>query len=125
MKHVQRRLEVADVADVTQAIEKDIIASLQEMIEALKKAQQQNKAGPPKDGSPPPNGDQKLLDKIAELKMIRSLQKRVNDRTQFYGRLYPNEQALDPEIRRHLQDLAGRQERIFEIMDRFVKGDGK
>jgi hypothetical protein len=57
--------------------------------------------------------------------MIRSLQKRVNDRTQFYGRLFPNEQALDPELRKHLSDLANRQERIFEIMDRFVKGDGK
>jgi hypothetical protein len=125
MKHVQRRLEIADVAEVTQAVEKDIIASLQEMIEALKKAQQQAKAGPPKDGQPPPNADQKLLDKIAELKMIRSLQKRVNDRTQFYGRLFPNEQAQDLMIRQQLQQLAERQERIFEIMDRFAKGDGK
>jgi hypothetical protein len=123
MKHVQRRLEVADVGEVSQAIEKDIIASLKEMIEALKKAQQQGKAGKPGDPSPPP--DQKLLDKIAELKMIRSLQKRINDRTQFYGRLYPNEQALDANIRSQLQQLAERQDRIFEIMDRFAKGDGK
>ena len=43
MKHVQRRLEIADVAEVTQAVEKDIIASLQEMIEALKKQQQQGR----------------------------------------------------------------------------------
>jgi hypothetical protein len=124
MKHVQRRLEIADVAEVTQAVEKDIIASLQEMIEALKKAQQQNKgSGKPSESGPPP--DQKLLDKIAELKMIRSLQKRVNDRTQFYGRLFPNEQALDTNLRQQLQGLAERQERIFEIMDRFAKGDGK
>jgi heme oxygenase len=126
MKHAQRRLEVADVGEVTQAVEKDIIETLKEMIEALKKAQKDlddQKKGKPGQPGPPP--DQKLLDKIAELKMIRSLQKRVNDRTQFYGRLFPNEQALDPEIRKHLSDLAGRQERIFEIMDRFVKGDGK
>jgi len=124
MKHVQRRLEIADVGDVTQAVEKDIIASLKEMIEALKKAQEQNKgSGKPKESGPPP--DQKLLDKIAELKMIRSLQKRVNDRTQFFGRLFPNEQAIDANIRQQLQGLAERQERIFEIMDRFAKGDGK
>jgi hypothetical protein len=123
MKHVQRRLEIADVGDVTQAVEKDIIESLKEMIEALKKAQQQNKSSG--QGQPPPNADQKLLDKIAELKMIRSLQKRVNDRTSFYGRLFPNEQALDANIRQSLQQLAERQERIFEIMDRFAKGDGK
>lgn len=124
MKHVQRRLEIADVAEVTQQVEKDIIESLKEMIEALKKAQQQNKGGK-SDGQPPPNADQKLLDKIAELKMIRSLQKRVNDRTTFYGRLFPSEQAMDPNIRLSLQQLAERQLRIFEIMDRFAKGDGK
>ncbi len=126
MKHVQRRLEIADVAEVTQQVEKDIIESLKEMIEALKKAQQVNKSNSKgQAGQPPPNADQKLLDKIAELKMIRSLQKRVNDRTRFYGRLFPNEQALDPNIRQNLQQLAERQERIFEIMDRFAKGDGK
>ena len=127
MKHVQRRLEIADVADVTQAVEKDIIASLEEMIDALKKAITQNKgSGTPKEGPPPPNADQKLLDKIAELKMIRSLQKRINDRTTLIGNLYPKqEQAPDFNLRLQLQELAGRQERIFEIMDRFAKGDGK
>jgi hypothetical protein len=128
MKHVQRRLEIADVADVTQAVEKDIIASLQEMIDALKKAQKdldKQKDGKPPEGQPPPNADQKLLDKIAELKMIRSLQNRINDRTKFYGRLFPNEQAFDPNLRQSLQQLGERQERIFEIMDRFAKGDGK
>jgi len=126
MKHVQRRLEIADVADVTQAVENDIIASLKEMIEALQKAQKdldKSKSGKPGESGPPP--DQKLLEKIAELKMIRSLQKRINDRTEFYGRLFPNEQALDPNLRQQLQQLGERQERIFEIMDRFAKGDGK
>jgi hypothetical protein len=126
MKHVQRRLEIADTGEVTQAVEKDIIASLKEMIDALKKAQKdldKQKAGKP--GESPPPGDQKLLDKIAELKMIRSLQSRINDRTKFYGKLFPNEQAFDPNLRQQLQQLGERQERIFEIMDRFVKGDGK
>jgi len=57
--------------------------------------------------------------------MIRSLQKRVNDRTKFYGQLFPGEQALDANVQQQLQQLAERQERIFEVMDRFVKGDGK
>ena len=39
MIHVQKRLELTDVADQTQAIEKDIIETLKEMIEALQKAQ--------------------------------------------------------------------------------------
>src|SRR5262245_27805736 len=57
MKHVQRRLFVTDAAVVTQAIESDIIDTLKEMIEALKKAKQEldNKKNPPKSGQPPPN----------------------------------------------------------------------
>src|SRR5262249_17960927 len=76
MMHVQRRLEITDVGVVTQAIEKDIIDSLKEMIEALKKARQENdnKKSPPSNGQSGPPPDQKLLDQIAELKMIRSLQ---------------------------------------------------
>ena len=46
MKHVQRRLGVTDTAKVTQGIETDIIDTLKEMIEALKKKIQENKSQP-------------------------------------------------------------------------------
>src|SRR5207302_4876270 len=64
MMHVQRRLEITDVGVVTQAIEKDIIETLKEMIEALKKARQEMEAqkSPPSAGPPPGPRDQKLLD---------------------------------------------------------------
>ena len=129
MKHVQRRLDVTDTAIVTQAIERDIIASLSEMIAALKKADQDLKdkknppPGPP--GQPPPQQDQKLLDQIAELKMIRSMQVRVNGRTETYGKQYKGEQAFEPAIRQEIRSLAERQERIFEITNRIAKGDNK
>jgi hypothetical protein len=129
MKHVQRRLDITDVAGVTQAIEKDIIDTLKEMIDALKKAQQeiQNKKNPPPGQPPPPNpnADQKLLDQIAELKMIRSLQVKLNSRTTTYGRMYPGEQAREPNIRREVIQLGDRQERIFDITNRIAKGDNK
>jgi len=129
MKHVQRRLELTDVGDQTQTIERSIIDSLKEMIEALKKAQQEleqskNPPSPPKQGDPPPNADQKLLDQIAELKMIRSLQKRVNDRTKLYQGV-DGEQTSDETLRRELRDLSIRQERIFEITNRIAKGDNR
>jgi hypothetical protein len=129
MKHVQRRLEVTDVGPVTQTIERDIIDTLKEMIEALKKARQEldkNSSKSNNSGGPPP--DQKLLDQIAELKMIRSLQLRVNARTQVYGRQYEareGEQTADPNIRRELNNLAERQERIFDITNRIAKGDNR
>ena len=127
MKHVQRRLGVVDTGVVTQAIEKDIIDTLKEMIEALKKARQEldNKKNPPSNNPPPPPQDQKLLDQIAELKMIRSMQIRVNSRTEIYGKQYNGEQAGEPAIVRELRNLSERQERIFEVTNRIAKGDNK
>jgi hypothetical protein len=127
MRHVQKRLGVTDVGKVTQAVEQDIIDTLNEMIKALEKAKQelQNKK-PPKDGGPPPpNQDQKLLDQIAELKMIRAMQMRVNNRTTLYGRQYEGEQASEPRIQEELRNLAGRQDRIFEVTNKIVKGDNR
>jgi hypothetical protein len=123
MKHVQRRLGITDVAEVTQGIERDIIDSLKEMIEALKKQRSEGGSGKSNPSGPPP--DPKLLDKIAELKMIRSLQIRVNTRTQTYGKMYQGEQTVDPNIRRELHNLSERQDRIFEVTNRMAKGENR
>ncbi len=113
MKTVQRRLGKADVGKVTQVIEDEIIATLKEMIEALKKAQQpSNDPSQPNDGKPP---DPKLVDKLAELKMIRSMQVRINGRTQTYARQYSGEQADDPDIQKELRSLADRQKQIQRV----------
>ncbi len=130
MIHVQRRLGVSDVGAVTQTIEQDIIDSLKEMIEALKKAKQdlENKKNNPPPGQPPPNQDSKLLELIQELKLIRSMQIRVNTRTLTYGRMYQakeGEQTSDPRIRQELFNLSERQERIFDVTNRLAKGDNK
>ena len=50
MIHVQKRLELTDVGDLTQGIEKDIIDTLKEMIDALKKARDDNQNDPSKPG---------------------------------------------------------------------------
>lgn len=130
MVHVQRRLGVSDVGEVTQTIEQDIIDSLKEMIEALKKAKQdlENKKSNPSPPNQSPPQDSKLLELIQELKLIRSLQVRVNTRTITYGRMYQakeGEQTSDPNIRRELTNLSERQERIYEVTNRLAKGDNK
>jgi hypothetical protein len=57
--------------------------------------------------------------------MVRALQKRVNDRTEFYGKRFPGEQAADPQVVRDLRALADRQQRIQDIVSRIAKGDNK
>jgi hypothetical protein len=128
--HVSRRLGKADVGPVTQAIEQDIIALLKEMIEALEKAKQdlQNKQQQQQQNQTPPPPDQRnqpLIDRIAELKMIRSMQIRVNGRTTTYGQQYPGEQANDPDIQKELANLAQRQQKIFSITNDIYRGKNK
>ena len=64
--------------------------------------------------------DQPLVNKIAELKMIRALQIRVNKRTNRYARLLEDiddevGQATDVDLQRSLEDLSDREARIQEI----------
>jgi hypothetical protein len=85
------------------------------MIESLKRAQKklQDKKRPPAAGDQP--GQAALVDLLSELKMIRTLQVRVNSRTQRYAKLVDGEQATNAELLEALARLAERQQRIYEI----------
>jgi hypothetical protein len=97
------------------------------MIDALKKARDDNQSDPGKPGAGKGGkpGDQKLLELLQELKMVRSLQKRVNDRTIDYAKRFPGEQANEPQIVRELRSLAERQLRIQQIVADIAKGANK
>lgn len=113
---VQRRLNKADVGELTRQVERDIIDTLQEVLDALNEAISPVKPGPGGNPAPPKTSKEpRLIDFVAELKMIRSLQVRVNDRTKVYGQLYRGEQAEAPEIRKELKDLADRQLKIYDV----------
>lgn len=126
MQRVKERLNKAIVDGDTQMIEVDIIKALEEMLAALKKAQQDLKnsqqSPPGQSGEPPP---QKLLDEIAELKMIKALQVRVNERTTKYGQRYKGEQADEEQIKSELRDLGERQEKIESMVKDIVLGKNK
>ena len=128
IRQIVRLLAAAQVGETTQLIEEDIITALEEMIEALQKAQdelekQKQQPSPPNQqpGSPQ---DQPLVDKIAELKLIRALQMRVNRRTQHYSKQVTGEigQADLPEIIEALRELADREERVFRTTRDIVVG---
>jgi hypothetical protein len=98
MINVEARLKSTDVGVVTQNIEEDIIGTLKEMIEDLKIARRP--VQPPGSGSPPPDNDPnkpRLMNQIAELKRLRSMQIRVNNRTKMYHEAYPTQEQLTPE----------------------------
>ena len=76
MQQVVDRLSQAKVSQVTQGIELDIIATLEEMIDALKKAQKDLEKNQNKPRLQSGQEESPLVDKLAELKMIRALQMR-------------------------------------------------
>jgi len=123
---VQKRLDAAVVDTDTQSIEENIIAMLKEMSLALKKAQQDQQPMPPMPPGPPPPpakpGDEKLIDLIAELKLIRALQMQVNTRTQMYGKKDMGEQAANPLVQAELKQLAARQAKLQEMLAKIASG---
>ena len=130
MEMVAERLTDAKVGKLTQGVETDIIAALEEIIAALEKARKDLKEGnkPP---PPPPGmqagepGDPPLVDSLAELKMIRALQMRVNRRTEQYKEMIDTKEVeadwLAPTIRR----LADREERIHRITRDIILGKNR
>ena len=79
----------------------------------------ERRMGPPPGGKPP---DPRLIDLLAELKMLRSLQMTVNKRTIDYSRQYQGEQADEPQVQKELQGLAQRQVKIEKATKNIATG---
>ena len=111
---VARRLGEEDAGQLTIVIEKEILLALEEMIAALQKEMKEmrekkkQKSGQ-QQGQPQEPG---LVDQIAELKMLKTLQVRINRRTRTLGELFEGEQATKPDIIAQLQELSARQGRL-------------
>lgn len=124
MLQVSERLAESKVDDITVGLEEDIISSLEELIAALEKAQQdaeqKMQQQQQQQQQQQDQQDQPLVDKIAELKMLKSLQERVNKRTVRYSRLLDDDQdpvgqAESADLLTALKTLAERQKEIFGI----------
>jgi hypothetical protein len=116
MRQIAERLGAVKVDAITQGLEQDVIAALEETIATLEKAIKdlEKKKTPP--GQQRPAGEPAeppLVDKLAELKMIRSLQMRINMRTQRYGKMIEGEQAETDELIEALKELSDRQQRVY------------
>jgi hypothetical protein len=127
-QQVAARLARGDVGGTTRGLVDDLVVELEELLAALEKAQRDRKEQEQQaksfGGSPPQPGDQPLVDALAELKMIRSLQLRVNGRTQRFAALLGDgvEQAEEPELRQALERLAARQRLIEKAAHDIVAG---
>lgn len=115
MRQVADRLGRFDTGSLTQSIEQDIVEALEEMLAALEKAQQDQQDRRDQPQAPQQSDDQpqRLIDRLAELKLIRSLQWRVNRRTEEINKLVAGPRPDRPELLAALRELAEREQRIF------------
>ncbi len=117
MQSIAERLRETRVDLITQGLEEDVIAALEETLAALQQAlkdlREQKGQPQPGQGQGQP-GEKPLVDQLAELRMIRSLQVRVNKRTQQYGAMIEGEQAEEADLLEALDGLALRQQKIFQ-----------
>ncbi|GIW98011.1 MAG: hypothetical protein KatS3mg111_1344 [Pirellulaceae bacterium] len=129
--HVVERLQRADVGKLTLVIEQEIVNSLEEMINALVQVQKENEQRKQQQQSqqsqPSPPGEQPLVDKLAELRLVRTLQMRINKRTDALAQMLedpsdPVGQAKDDQVRRELEGLAERQQDIQAVTRDIIIG---
>jgi hypothetical protein len=127
MQQIADRLNRVKVDLLTQTMEEDVIAALEETLAAiqqsLEKLRDQKAQQPGGRGGAP--GEQALVDQLAELRMIRALQLRINRRTQQYGALVEGEQATESELLAMLDELALRQAKIVQATSDLEQGNNR
>ena len=120
------RLARGDAGRDTISLLGEIVIGLEEMLAAVERARenQQDATAAPAGGRPGEAGEQPLVDKLAELKMLRSLQARVNARTQRLARLLDADDmpATGTDLRAALTRLADRQRHIERAARDIVEG---
>lgn len=116
MRSIARRLREYKVGPLTQSLETDIVEALKELIEAtqremqeMKSEERQEQAQSAEQQKPP------LVQLIAEIKVMRSLQVRINRRTQRLDQLMAEASAEDRrDLFQQLDELTTRQQRLVE-----------
>ncbi len=132
MKQIAARLSSAKVGKFTIDLETEVIDTLNYLIASLAEAQRENEeqkdsAPQQNPGTPSPPGEEPLVGKIAELKMLRSLQDRIYRRHQRYSKQLqqpddPVGMSDDPELVAALQRLTIKQKKLTRITQEIVQG---
>lgn len=117
MGRIASRLQETKVQTLTQSMQTDVIEALKELIaatqremEEMKSQQRQQQQQQSSDQEKPP-----LVELMAEIRVLRSLQLRVNRRTkQVHQLLQENDPSAESDLNDQLAELADRQHRLRE-----------
>jgi hypothetical protein len=101
----------------TQQVQKEIEKTLEELIEALQRAQQQGGGGGGGGGGQQQNPP--LVPNSAELKLLKAAQLRVNRRTQSFDENRPA--VLEPALKREIDNIAKRQQGVADMTQEMIE----
>jgi hypothetical protein len=120
MQRVSERLATTKLDLVTIGLQDDILAALEEMIAALQQAQrdlekkkQEQQQGQGQSGGQ--QGEQPLVEQIAELKLIRTMESRIKSTTERYAGMIEEESSDATDVLPLLKDLSERQSNLYRV----------
>lgn len=123
---VAGRLSNGDVSQLTLVIEEDIVSALEEMVASLVAVQKENRENKKDDqqdgeggGGGGQQGDRPLVNKLAELRLVKTLQIRINRRTDAMSKLLDSEDAkgqiTESDVLEQVKELAERERKIQKV----------
>lgn len=123
MADVKDRLAKADASDEVIAMEKQVEADLEELIDAIKQLPSKNGGqGDRQNGGNANDRERELNRLIAELKMVKMLQVKVNRETKDVDGQRPEDaKALAAVLLQRIETLQGRQEDIHDVTERIAE----
>ncbi|MEM7457658.1 MAG: hypothetical protein AAF456_25235, partial [Planctomycetota bacterium] len=118
-------LEDGRTDELTQLVQKDVEATIEQLIEALKEAKKDSDGGGGGGGGGGGSEEQPLLKRSAEYKMLKFRQIRINRRTQQIERIR-NRQAQDggepdDQLEREFDDAAAEQSLLLEMTEQLME----
>ena len=122
MRDVEGRLKAGDVGGRTVATETRLVEDLLGLLPAVRRLPPTT---PPAPGTPLPSDtrqrERELNRLVAELKMVRMLQARLNDDTAGVDKTRPGNTPLSPDLRRELEALESGQDEVRDALAKIAE----
>jgi hypothetical protein len=122
MRSIEGRLKAVDASTATIALEQRVEDDLLNLLQAIRRLPPTT---PPPAGTPLPSDlrdrERELNRLVAELKMIRMLQSRLNDDTVGVNKTLPGPSDLPPALRREIEALEASQEEIRDSLSKIAE----
>ena len=122
---VSALLSRIQVGDRTQYIERQIEASIEEILRALEAAQRSPPPPNPGQGRQSKSGAGPLLPLSTELKLVRSLQLRVNERTTEFDLNRRAQGELGPEEKLQVHSIEAKQKEVEGMLSKLSQAAGE